>query len=186
MEGDGENVPLANGNGVPIHLRQHLHVVPNLLHPWSPNEHGIERRALEQELSLEGRQLPTERIAAHLDIEDTEMIPVQHDHACAGAQDRLSAPDEVDEWLTKPLTLDAESDRRGLAARNNEGVESVEVRGRAYLANVRAELGQCLRVSLEPALEGEDTDNSIAPVRAEPAPSRTTHQPRFWSSPPFS
>ena len=186
MEGDGENVPLANGNGVPIHLRQYLNVFADLLYPRSPNEDGIERSALEQQLSLEGRELPTERIAPHLDVEDTEMVPVQHDHSCTRAQDGLAARDEVDERLTKPLTLHAEADRRGLAARNNEAVEPVEVRGRAHLANVRAQLCQCLRVSLEPALEGEDTDNSIAPVRAEPAPSRTTHQPRFWSSPPFS
>src|SRR5687767_14921462 len=97
MEGDGENVPLAYGDGVTIHLSQYLHVFPNLLHPRSPNEHGFERGALERELGFEGRQLPTERIAAHRDVEDTEMVSVQHDHSRTGAEDGLAAPDEVDQ-----------------------------------------------------------------------------------------
>ena len=135
MEGDGENVPLANGNGVPIHLRQYFNVFAELLYPRGPNEDGIKWSALEQQLSLEGRELPTERIAAHLDIEDTEMVPVQHDHSCTGAQDGLATRDEVDERLTKPLTLDAESNRCGLAAGNHQGIDVLEIRRRTDLAN---------------------------------------------------
>jgi len=170
VEGDGENVPLANGNGVAIHLSQYFHVFPNLLHPRSPNEHGVERGALEQELSLERRQLPTERIAAHLDVEDTEMVPVQHDHSCTGAEDRLAAPDEVDERLTKPLTLHAESNGGGLATWNDQGIDALEILRRTDLPDVDVKARETLRVGLEPALKGEDAD----------------HQPRFWSSPPFS
>ena len=97
--------------------------------------------ALEVQFGLEGRQLPTERVAAHLDVEDTEMVAVQHDHSRAGAEDRLAARDEVDERLGKALTLQAEADRRGLAARDHEAVESVEVCGRADLADRRAKVG---------------------------------------------
>ena len=186
MEGDGENVPLSYGHGVAIHLSQHVNVFPDLLHPRSPNEHCVERLALEGELGLERRQLTTERVAADLDVEDTEVVPIQHDHPGAGAQDRPTARDELDERRTKPFTLHAEPDGGGLATGDHERVEPVEVRGRAYLAYLRTELGQGPCVSFEPALQGEYSYNGIAPGRARPAPSRTTHQPRFWSSPPFS
>ena len=92
VEGDGEDVPLPNGDRVPVHLRKHLHPVPDVLHPGGSNEHRIERRAVEQQLGLERRQLAAERIAAHVDVEHTEMVAVQHDHSCAGAEHRLAAP----------------------------------------------------------------------------------------------
>ena len=131
-----------------------------------------QRRAFEQQLGLERRKLATERIAAHRDIEDAEMVTVQHDHSRTGAEHRLSARDEVDERLAKPLTLHAEPDGGGLATRNDQGIDVLEVRRRTDLPDIDVQPSD-LRVCLEPALEGEDADER-------------RHQPRFWSSPPFS
>jgi hypothetical protein len=171
VEGDREDVPVANRDGVAIHLSEHLHAFPDLLHPWSPDKYGIERGALEREFGLEGRQLATERVATHLDVEYTEMIPVQHDHSRTGAKDRLAAPDEVDERLTKPLTLHPESNSRGLAAWNDQGFDALEIIRRADLTDFDVKASETLRVRLEAALKGQNADD---------------HQPRFWSSPPFS
>ena len=185
VERDGENVPLPNSNGVPIHLRKYLHAFPGLLHPGSPNEYRIERGAIEQQLSLERRELTTERIPAHLDVEDTEMVPVQHDHPCTGAQDGLATPDEVNERLTKPLTLHAESNGGGLATWNDERIDALEIPRRTDLTDVDIQAGETLRVCLEPALKGEYA-NERHRSGAGSARTLTHYHPRFWSSPPFS
>ena len=185
VEGDGENVPLAHGDGVPIHLRQYLHAFPNLLHPRSPNEHRIEWGALEPQLSLERRQLATECIAAHVDVQDTEMVSGQHDHSCTGAQDRLPALDEIDERLAKALTLHAEPDGGGLATWNDERIEALEIIRRTHLADVDVKASETLRVGLEPALEGEDADERHRSGAGSARPL-AHYQPRFWSSPPLS
>ena len=185
VEGDGENVPLANGDGVPIHLRQYFHAFPDLLHPRSPNEHRIEWGALERQLSLEGRQLTTECITAHVDVQDTEMVSGQHDHSCTGAQDGLPAPDEIDERLAKALTLHAEPNGGGLAAWNDQRIDALEILRRTDLADVDAKASETLRVGLESALEGEDADERHC-SGAGSARSLAHYQPRFWSSPPLS
>ena len=171
MKGDGEDVSLPNGDRVPIHFRKHLDPIPEVLHPGGSDEDSMERRALEQQLCLEGRQLTAERVTAHADVEHTEVVSVQHDHSCAGPEDRLSAPRELDEWFSQALSLNAEADGRGLASRNDQGIQPLEVLRCTDFANLDVEAREALRMRLKAPLEGQNADD---------------HQPRFWSSPPLS
>ena len=170
MKSDGEDVSLPNGDRVPIHFRQHLHPIPEVLHPGGSDEDSIKGRALEQQLCLEGRQLATERIAAHLDVEHTEVVSVQHDHSGAGPKHGLPRTGELDQRRGQALSLNSQPDGRGFAPRDDEPIHSLEITGCADFSSGDLKAFKCLRVSLEPALKGEDAD----------------HQPRFWSSPPLS
>jgi hypothetical protein len=159
MKGDGENVPLAHRNGMPVDLRQHLHVVPDVLHPRRPDEHRVQCHAVEVEPSLERRKLTTERVTPDTDVEHTQVLPVQHDHPCAGAQDRLAALRELHERLRQTLAFHPEPDRRGFAPRDHEGIEALKVDRGANLANVGAQLCERLGVSGKAALKCEDADD---------------------------
>ena len=78
--------------------------------------------------------------------------------------------------LGQALSLDAEADRRRLAARNDECVESLEIVAASGPRAAGTETRKGLRMGLEAALEGEDPD----------AARSARHQPRCWRSPPFS
>ena len=171
MECNGEDVPLADRNRMPVHLCQDIDVFPDVLHPRRPDENGVHRRAVEVELCLERRKLTTERVTPHTDIEHAEVLPRQHDHPCAGAKNRLAALRELNQRLPQTLAFDSEADRRGFAAGNHECIERIEVHWSANLANLGTQLAQGSGVCCEAPLKGQYADS---------------HQPRFWSSPPFS
>src|SRR6185503_15619143 len=100
--------------------------------------------------------LPAEGVPARADVEQAEVIAVEHDQAGAGAERGHAAANEVPERLRQPLPLDAEGHRGGLAAGDDERVEPVEVLGGAHDAGLRAEPLEHAGVRLEVALDGQD------------------------------
>ena len=79
--------------------------------------------------------------------------------------------DEVAKQLGQALALDPQRHHGGLAARDDQRVEVVEVPGDANLSRLGVQLGEYLGVGLEPALQGED-----------PYRGAVIHQPRGESS----
>ncbi len=135
---DRENIPLANRNRMAIDFGQNVHAIPDFLNPRSSDEHGIEGGSVEGQLSFERRKLTPEGVSAYGDVEDAEMLPVQHDHSCTGAEDRPSLSDEVDEWTCETLSLHSQADGRRLSARDDEGIEALEILRGADLARLDA------------------------------------------------
>jgi len=114
-----------------------------------------------------------ESVAADSDIENPEMLAIQHDHSRAGSEHGLPRPDELDQGFFEPLSLHSHADRCRFAARDDQRVESVQIVDGPHLAggDVQAREGLC--VCLEAPLERENSDERH-------------YQPRCWSSPPFS
>src|SRR5215216_2323815 len=186
MERDGEDVSLPDRDRVSVHLGQDLHPVPDLLDPRGSNEDGIDGDPIDFQIRFKRRQLTPESVTPDPDVENTEMVAIECDHPSARSEHRLTGPDEVDHRLGKAFSLDSKADRRGLAARDDEGVESFQVLDCPHLLRRDAQACQGLRVCFEAPLQGENADQRHRSGAGTARPSRTSHQPRCWSSPPFS
>ena len=84
------------------------------------------------------------------------MVPVEHDHPRAGAEDRRVEPPER---LVEAVEAHQPRDRGRLAARQDQPVEPVELLGQAHLDRLGAEAPQHRRVLAEVPLHGEDADS---------------------------
>src|SRR3954470_17389666 len=94
MEGGDEEAALAREHRAAVDLGEHLDVRPDLLEPRRADEHrphgAVE--AVDREVRLERGDLAAERVALDGDVHETEVVPVEHDHPGAGAED---GPDEA-------------------------------------------------------------------------------------------
>jgi len=158
VESHGQDVPLPDGYRVAVDLGEHLHAVAGLLDPGRADEDRVQGLAFEVELRLERRKLATKRVTADTDIENPEMLPVQHDHSRTGAQHRPSTACELDERLAQTLPLHAKPDGGRLAARNYKCVDALEILPRTDLPYVDVEARQAFYVSLEAALQRKYAD----------------------------
>ena len=107
------------------------------------------------EVGLERRHLPAEGVPADADVDEPEVVAVEHDHPGAGAEHRLP---ELADRLVEAVEAHQPRERGRLAARDHEPVEPVELLGLAHLDDLRAEPAQHRRVLAEVALHGENTD----------------------------
>ena len=117
---------------------------PCSLDPRRADEHRPHRRPepSNSRSASKLRDLAPEGVALGAHVEHAEVVAVEHDHPGAGAEHRLAARDEVAQRLGQALALDAERHRRGLAARDDEAVEPLEVLGRADRARLGAQLAR--------------------------------------------
>ncbi len=99
---------------------------------------------VELDVGLEGAQLAAERVARGADVEQAQMIPVEHDHARARAKHWRAAPSQLAERVGEALALDPERHHRRLPAGNDQRVEPFQVGGHANLDPARAERRQIL------------------------------------------
>src|SRR5829696_8019381 len=157
VERGDEVASLAREHRAPVHLGQHLDVRPDVLDPRRPNEDGAHGpvRTLDVEVRLEGGDLAAERVPAHGHVDQPEVVAVEHDHAGAGAEDR---PLERAHRLVEPVQAHQAPERGGLAAREDQPVETPELLGLADLHDLRAEPAQHRRVLAEVPLHGENAD----------------------------
>ena len=72
-------------------LRQHLDFGPGVVDPRRPDEDAPERLVLagHVQIGFEAVHLAAPRVPRHLEVDETEMVAVEHDHPRAG---RRSAP----------------------------------------------------------------------------------------------
>src|SRR3954452_20294375 len=178
VERRGEEVTLADRDdltgGVPRRLslgdpRHHLDPRSDLLHPRRPDEQRVERpvEGSYVDVALEGVDLPTERVAAHDDVEaadgllagDAVLDPVgEHDHPGAGAEHRHAVLGSLAQRLEEGEDPGQLCHRRGLPARDHDAVDLGELLGTAYRPGVGAELAQHRQVLADVALQGEYAD----------------------------
>src|SRR3954469_5422174 len=90
MERGDEDPAVAREHGVPVDLREHLDVRPDLGEPRCADEDRAQRRIAvnDVEVSLERSHLPPERVALGPEIAEPEVVPVEDDHPGAGPEDR--------------------------------------------------------------------------------------------------
>src|SRR5438477_4558358 len=90
MERGDEEPALAREHRMAVDLGEHLDVGADVLDPRRADEDGAQRRALPRqiEVGLERRDLAAERVTPHLEIDEPEVVPVEHDHPGAGAEHR--------------------------------------------------------------------------------------------------
>src|SRR5207248_1426431 len=75
MKRRDEKPPLAREHGMAVDLGEHFHLRPDLLDPRCADEDGAERPAGQVEVRLEGGDLAAERVAAHLDVDEAQVVP---------------------------------------------------------------------------------------------------------------
>src|SRR4051794_31765410 len=77
VERSDEEASLAREHRTPVDLGEHLDVRADLLDPRRADEHRTDRscEAGDVEIGLERRDLPAERVAAHGEVDEPEMVP---------------------------------------------------------------------------------------------------------------
>ena len=159
-------------------LGQDLDVRPRLLDPRRADEDAAQRLrlALDVEVGLEAVHLPAPRVPRDLEVDEPEVVPVEHDHP--GARAEIGAA-ELAHRLVEPVEPHQPHERRRLAARNHEPVEPVELLRLAHLDDVRAErrsIAACSRklpwTASTPTRGGTTSLGSRAALRERATPRR--------------
>src|SRR5437762_10400753 len=88
MERGDEEAPLSREHRVALHRREHVDLRPDVLDPRRTDEDRVDRLRLplDVEVGLEARDLTAERVPRRLDVDEAEVVPVEHDHAGARAE----------------------------------------------------------------------------------------------------
>src|SRR5690242_16348715 len=90
MERRHEEPSLAQEHRLALELREHLDRRPRDPNARRADEDSAQRPAvaLQVEIGLEARHLASERVAAHLQVQQAEVAAVEQDHPGAGTEDR--------------------------------------------------------------------------------------------------
>ena len=130
----------------------------------------------ECDVRLEAPHLTPVRVSVDDDIGESEVIPVEHDHARARPEHRsIELPDR----LVEPVEPGELHDGRRLTAGDHDPVEPVELLRKPHLDDVGTEKLERARVLAEGTLEGEHSDARSSRHRARLRDGR--HQPRTSS-----
>ena len=86
---------------MPVNLSENFDIGAVLGDPRGTNEDCLDRPASEADLkrSLEATHLATEGVALGANINQSEVITVEHDQPRAGAEDRLAGAMKCSQWL---------------------------------------------------------------------------------------
>src|SRR4051794_30833874 len=98
VECGDEEAPLARQHRMPVDLGQHLDARPRLLDPRGADEDGAQRPLVagDGEVGLERRDLTPEGVPTHGDVDEAEVVAVEHDHPGARPEDgRLELPQRL-------------------------------------------------------------------------------------------
>src|SRR6188508_1490469 len=187
MECGDEHAPVPEQDGLPVELCEHLDLRADVADARGADEDAAEGPllALQHEVGLEARHLPPVRVPVDDEVGQPEVVAVEEDHPRARAEDRRREPADR---LVETVERCELQDRRRLAARDHEPVESVELLGETYLDDVRAGPTEHPRVLAKGPLQGQDTDPRAArhgvKCRSGPTPGsaqRGSYQPRTSS-----
>ena len=166
-------------------------------HPGGTDEDRVHRAAFqigEFQVSFEGAHLTPEGVALGADVEDAEMVAVEHDQPGTGPEHGRPGPGQLADRVAEALPLDPERHYGRLSARNDQRVEPLELGRHADLAALAPSLTQELGVGLEVALQREHAHHRLSDAGAvggpAPAGSRTATsrggpaaaQTRAWKS----
>src|SRR4051812_16434103 len=157
MERSDEEPPLAREHRATVDRSKHLHPRPYVLDPRRADEDGAYGLVHPQDMQvgLERRHLAPERVAPDPDVDEAQMVAVEHDHP--GARTEHGAVERADA-LVEPVEVHEPRERRRLAAGDHEPVQPVELIGLPNLDDLGAETAQHLDVLAKVSLHGEDAD----------------------------
>src|SRR5215213_9420744 len=94
VERRDEETPVAQQHGLAVVLGQHLDVRAGLANSRCADEDAAERLvvAVQREIGLERRHLPPVRVPVDDEVDEAEVLAVEHDHPGAGPEDRRRKP----------------------------------------------------------------------------------------------
>src|SRR5688572_30515517 len=170
----GEQQPsVAHEHGLAVELSEHFDPGPGIADARGTDEDTPERDLVVGELhvGLEAPHLASERVPVDLEIRNVPMLAVEDDHPGTRPEDRTAIG--ANRGL-EPVELGEPHDRRRLAARKHQTVETVELIGQAHFHDLGPELPKRGRVLPECALECQDA-YSERPLH------RSGYQPRTSS-----
>ena len=90
--GGDEHAPLAREHRMAVVLGEDLDLGARVVDPRRADEHAAQRRvlALDVEVGLEAVHLPPPGVPRDLDVDEPEVVAVEHDHPGARAEDRAA------------------------------------------------------------------------------------------------
>jgi hypothetical protein len=141
MEGDDEYRPFTRSYAVTFDLSKNFDTWPVLRDPRSADEDSVDGAAVYSDLErrFEAPNLTAERVPLGADVDDPQVLAVEHYQPGAGPEDRFAGGVESSERVSELFALNSESDCRRLSTWKHEAVEAIEVSGDAHFANQRAE-----------------------------------------------
>jgi hypothetical protein len=168
MEGSDQEAALPEEHGLPVELREDIHAGAGGDHARCADEDAAQGSVLagQVEVGLEAEDLPAVRIARDLDVDEPEVVAVEHDQAGARAENRLL---EASDRFLEAVEAHQAHERRRLAPRDDEPVEPRELLRLAHLDRLRTEPSQHRRVLAEVPLQGQNTDLHTTNSRFRPA-----------------
>src|SRR6516225_1507157 len=188
MERGRERNPLPDGDDPTPALGYDVDGRARLLDPGGADEHGVEVRAVDVYIPLEGIDLAAERVAAHGHVDAAERLlagypvlePVgEHDHPGAGPERGQAAGDELAERVHQ-LERGREPPQRGrLAAGDHQAVARLDLGQAADRYRVRARLAERAQMLTHVALQGEHSDyRQVRFLPVSPLPRRGHASPQ--------
>ena len=141
MEGDDEYRPFTRSYAVTFDLSKNFDTWPVLRDPRSADEDSVDGAAVYSDLErrFEAPNLTAEGVPFGADVDDPQVLAVEHYQPGAGPEDRFAGGVESSERVSELFALNSESDCRRLSTWKHEAVEAIEVSGDAHFANQRAE-----------------------------------------------
>src|SRR2546423_3506907 len=181
MERDGCHVPVSHRDRVAVDLGEDSHVGAAALHPRGADEHRPQwtsLEALELEVGLEAVHLAPESVASCGEVENAEVVAVEHDQSGARGERRRARFDQRAERLGEPLPLEPERHRGRLPTRQDETVEPCQLVRSPNDWRLRSKRGQDCSVRLEVALEGDYPNPHPGPTSPAFGSTRPRRGPR--------
>jgi len=115
MERRRDDAAVAHEHRLAFVLGENFHVPSGHTHARGTDEDAAQRSAFagERKISLEARDLAAVGVSIHLDVDEPEMVAIEHDHAGTRPQDRTL---ERADRLVEPIQAHEAHKRRRLTA----------------------------------------------------------------------
>src|SRR2546430_4624933 len=152
-----EDATVAHQHRLAPVLREHLDVLPHGTDPRRPDEDAAQRLGLpfEPKIRFEACDLAAVGVPVDLEVDEAEMVAIEDDHPRAGAENGTL---ELANRFVEAVESHQTHERGGLAAGDDQPVQSGELLRLPDLHGVRAEATQHRRVLAKVALQSQNTD----------------------------
>src|SRR5437763_9481916 len=157
VERGDEEATLPKQDRFAVVLREHRDVVPCFPQARRADEDAAKRPRVsgDAKVGLEARNLPAVRVSLDIDVDEAEVVSVEHDHPGTRAEHRAR---KLTNRLVEPVEPHQPHERRRLPARHDEPVQPFELLRLPDLDDVRAEPTQHRGVLAEVPLYCQNAD----------------------------
>jgi hypothetical protein len=153
VERGDEEAALAEENRLAVEFGQYLDLRACIAESRRADEDPPERLVMtrEFEIGLEARNLPSIGVTVNGDVDQSEVLAVEHDHSCAGPQDGAA---ETLYSLIEAVETHEPHERGGLSTGDHQPVQPLKLPGLPNLDGLGAEAAQHCRMLAEVPLDG--------------------------------